>query len=57
MNWFATAGAALVVIGLVEYVVFRRMKPHRENIRRNWRVIVANSVLNVTVGTALVAFS
>lgn len=56
MSVWDWVGIALVVIGIVEYVVFRRMAPERENIRTRMGLLTANSALNVVVGLALIAF-
>jgi uncharacterized protein YhdP len=49
-------GAALVVIGVVEVVVFRILAPQRDNIRQRMPLLMANSAFNIVVGLALLAF-
>ena len=49
-------GAALVVIGVVELVVFRGLAPRRDNIRQRMPLLMANSAFNIVVGLALIAF-
>ncbi len=47
-------GAALVVIGVAEYCVFRYLAPRQENIARRITLLNANSAFNIVTGLVLV---
>jgi threonine/homoserine/homoserine lactone efflux protein len=48
-------GASLVVIGVVEFVLFRYLGARRENIARRRRFLDANAAFNVVLGAVLIA--
>jgi hypothetical protein len=47
-------GATLVVIGVVEFLVFRYLAPRQERIAQRMTLLNANSAFNVVAGIVLV---
>jgi len=46
-------GLFLILAGVVEFVVFRRLSPTRPNIARRIRFLNVNAAVNVAVGVVL----
>lgn len=53
MSVWQVLGAALIVLGIGEYALFRYLAPRQETIRRRMPLLIANSTVNVVAGAAL----
>lgn len=53
MSVLDLVGLALIVIGVVEYLIFRALAPSKPNIARIMPFLIGNSVFNVVLGVVL----
>ena len=50
-------GVFLILLGVAEFVVFRRLARSKANIAKRLPLLTVNSVVNVVLGVALIAVS